>query len=207
LGHSASAYARSSFVRLPGGRAFPPKLERLGQALEQCYRSREVEPTVKAAKTQVDVLRDGFEAVGRFESDLSDAAIESLVTASAIVNEQVSQLEASSRGTPCSRANALNETRPPTVVNRASVRPIRKRRTSGRRTLRPNRCSSQSRAGLPPALLRRTLQVRSVSVGLVIRSAQEMDTPRDYSSHPRAILRHIVTRGGERMKRTRGSMR
>lgn len=82
------------FVRLPGHRAFPPKLERLAQALEQCRKSREVEPTVKAVKAHLDVLRDGFDALGRFESDLSDAAIDLLVTAAATVNDHVAQLEA-----------------------------------------------------------------------------------------------------------------
>ncbi len=87
------------FVRLPGlvgagARAFPPKLERLGQGLEQCRRSREVEPTVKAVKAALDVLRDGFDALGRFESELTDAAIADLVSAATTVNEHVSQLEA-----------------------------------------------------------------------------------------------------------------
>jgi hypothetical protein len=81
------------FVRLPGQRAFQPKLERFGQALEHCRRSREVEPTVKAVKTNIDVLRDGFEALGRFETDLNDAVIDALVAAATTVNEQVAQLE------------------------------------------------------------------------------------------------------------------
>lgn len=82
------------FIRLPGQRAFPPKLERFGQALESCRRSREVEPTVKGAKASLDVLRDGFEALGRFESDLSEAAIEHLAKAAEALAEHVAQLEA-----------------------------------------------------------------------------------------------------------------
>ncbi len=86
------------FVRLPGTRPFPPKLERLAQALEQCRRSRDVAPTVEAAKSNVDVLRDGFEALGRIESDFTDAVLDMLVQADSAVKEHVAQLEAVDAG-------------------------------------------------------------------------------------------------------------
>ena len=81
------------WVRIPGQRAFDARLERFGQALEQCRRSREVEPTVRAVKAHLDVLRDGFAALARFETDLSDAVIDTLVAAATIVSEHLAQLD------------------------------------------------------------------------------------------------------------------
>lgn len=83
-----------SFRRLPGEREFPAKLERFAQALEQCRRSREVEPTVKAVKANIDMLRDGFEALGRFETDLAESVLKVLEGSAAAVRDKVSQLEA-----------------------------------------------------------------------------------------------------------------
>ncbi len=102
------------FVRLPslvgaGARAFPPKLERLGQGLEQCRKSREVEPTVKAVKAALDVLRDGFDALGRLESELTEAAITELVDAATTVKEHVAQLEALAEAAEGSQAPAPSE--------------------------------------------------------------------------------------------------
>ncbi len=86
------------FVHLPGTRPFPPKLERLAQALEQCRRSRDVAPTVAAVKSNVDVLRDGFEALGRVEADFTDAALDLLVQAESALKEHAGQLEAIDSG-------------------------------------------------------------------------------------------------------------
>jgi len=98
------------FVRLPGHRPFPLKLERFGQALEQCRRSRDVEPTVNALKTHLDVLRDGFEALGRFETDLDDAAIDLLVKAAHALNDPFAQLvEIEEAGEVAADAKAIAE--------------------------------------------------------------------------------------------------
>jgi len=82
------------FVQIPGQRPFPEALERFGRALEACRASRQVQPTVAAARQYVDALRDGFETLGRMESELDESALSTLKLASMTLTEHAAQLEA-----------------------------------------------------------------------------------------------------------------
>lgn len=82
------------FVQVPGQRPFPEALERFGRALEACRASRQVQPTVAAARQHVDALRDGFETLGRMEAELDENALETLKLATTTLHEQAAQLEA-----------------------------------------------------------------------------------------------------------------
>jgi len=82
------------FVQVPGQRAFPEVLERFGRALEACRASRQVQPTVAAARQYVDALRDGFETLGRMEAELDEKALVLLKLTAMTLNERVAQLEA-----------------------------------------------------------------------------------------------------------------
>ncbi|MFW5920744.1 MAG: BREX system P-loop protein BrxC, partial [Polyangiales bacterium] len=66
------------FRRLPKDVAYPETLTKLESALEVCRRDRRVEPTVRAVKRSLDVLRDGLDLLRRMENDLTDAAIDTL---------------------------------------------------------------------------------------------------------------------------------
>jgi hypothetical protein len=82
------------FTQVPGQRTFPEALERFGRALESSRASRQVEPTVKAVKLHLDALRDGFETLGRMESELDEKAVVALKLAHLALTEHAGQLEA-----------------------------------------------------------------------------------------------------------------
>ncbi|MDH5674430.1 MAG: BREX system P-loop protein BrxC [Myxococcales bacterium] len=84
--------------RPPGsGGEHPPipyALEKLGEALEGCYRVvRRTEDTVKACKRHLDALNDGIEQLALYDAELTDAAIEKLRAASDVASYQLAQLE------------------------------------------------------------------------------------------------------------------
>jgi hypothetical protein len=60
------------FRRLGSGMEMPDTLIKLGTALENCRSSRQVEPTVKAVKRNLNALRDGLIQVRMLRTDLSD---------------------------------------------------------------------------------------------------------------------------------------
>ncbi|MEP7119432.1 MAG: BREX system P-loop protein BrxC [Byssovorax sp.] len=82
------------FIQLPGKRPFPEALEKFGRALEACRASRQVQPTVAAARQHLDALRDGFETLGRMESDLDAKALCTIQLAQTTLTEHAAQLEA-----------------------------------------------------------------------------------------------------------------
>ena len=63
------------YNRLPGSPATPAALARLHKALEDCRRSRQVEPTVAAVARQLDPLGDGLQQLGIIDAELTDEAI------------------------------------------------------------------------------------------------------------------------------------
>ncbi len=82
------------FVQVPGQRQFPESLEKFGRALEACRASRQVDPTVLAAFQHLNALRDGFETLGRMESELDEPALCALKLAQLTLSEHAAQLEA-----------------------------------------------------------------------------------------------------------------
>jgi hypothetical protein len=91
---SHSFPTRRSSDLVPGQRPFPVALDKFGRALEACRASREVEPTVAAAFQHIDALADGFETLGRMESELDATALSALKLAHVTLTEHVAQLDA-----------------------------------------------------------------------------------------------------------------
>lgn len=81
-------------LRLPDRRPLPEPLTQLGRALDECSRSRDVEPTVMAVRDQLDALRDGFQLLGRLRGELADEAIDAVTRAARIRDGELAQLEA-----------------------------------------------------------------------------------------------------------------
>ncbi|WP_050725309.1 BREX system P-loop protein BrxC [Vulgatibacter incomptus] len=94
---------------LPGRPALEPALQKLAKALEDCCRSRQVEEIVREVNTRLPVLRDGMQLLGIFESDLSDAAIQSVKDAARIAGNELAQLDA--LGLPSQLAEGADELR------------------------------------------------------------------------------------------------
>jgi hypothetical protein len=86
------------FRKLGGAVDLPPALVKLGLALENCRASRQVEPTVKAVKRNLDSLRDGLHQTRRLLTDLSDEAIAGLRSAQDVLNILVPQLQSAYAG-------------------------------------------------------------------------------------------------------------
>jgi len=80
------------FERLPSRPPLPPALVRLGKALEDCKRDRHLEQIVQAAKRNLDALRDGFEQLGTFATDLTDEAIAAVRRADEVREHHLAQL-------------------------------------------------------------------------------------------------------------------
>lgn len=80
------------FDSLPGRPVLPVVLQKLGRALEECYRSRQVQKTVIEVKRNLDVLRDGWQELGTVSADLSPEAIEVLTRAARTRDHELSQL-------------------------------------------------------------------------------------------------------------------
>lgn len=82
------------FTALPDRPSLPSALQRLGRALEDCCRSRLVQPTVVAVKRNLDALRDGLEQLGVCSAELTPEAIETLSKAARVRDHELSQLRA-----------------------------------------------------------------------------------------------------------------
>lgn len=80
--------------RLPDRRPIPEPLARLGRALDECGRSRDVEPTVMAVRDHLDALRDGFQVLGLLRAELTDEALAAVTRAARIRDGELAQLEA-----------------------------------------------------------------------------------------------------------------
>lgn len=78
---------------LPGRPALEAPLEKLGKALEDCVRSRQVEEIVGAVKSRLPALRDGMQLLGIFATDLSREAIEGVRAAARVRDNELAQLE------------------------------------------------------------------------------------------------------------------
>ncbi len=80
------------FDALPGRPAPPAALQKLGRALEECCRSRQVLKTVVEVKRHLDVLRDGFEQLGVLHSELTQGAIDAIREAARTRDTELAQL-------------------------------------------------------------------------------------------------------------------
>ena len=80
------------FNQLPGRPALPAALQKLGRALEDCCRWRQVLKTVVEVKRNLDTLRDGIEQLGICYSELTQEAIDTLVAADRSLNVEIAQL-------------------------------------------------------------------------------------------------------------------
>lgn len=80
------------YNRLPDRPDLPPKLLKLRTALENCQRSRQIEDTVLALKKNLDMLRDGLEALNSSLTDLTDEAVTAVARAASVRDHQVAQL-------------------------------------------------------------------------------------------------------------------
>ncbi len=80
--------------RLPERPELPEQIRNLRKALEECKRSRHVEPTVLALKKHLDVLRDGTEQLGIQLAELTDENLNAVVRAMDVLEHHAAQLEA-----------------------------------------------------------------------------------------------------------------
>lgn len=80
------------FDGLPGRPPLPGALQKLGRALEDCCRSRQVQKTVVEVKRNLDTLRDGFEQLGVVQAELTTEAIEAVARAGSVREHQLAQL-------------------------------------------------------------------------------------------------------------------
>jgi hypothetical protein len=84
-------------AQLPGSPPPPPALTRLQDALEQCLREiRQTQPTLKQVKKHLDVLREGVQLLGIYESDVSPGAITAVREAARVRDHHAAQLAATS---------------------------------------------------------------------------------------------------------------
>ncbi len=80
------------FERLPGRPPLPAALQKLGKALEDCRRSRQVEETVIAVKKHLPALADGLEQLAILRSELTEEALRAVAEAASVRDVQLSQL-------------------------------------------------------------------------------------------------------------------
>jgi hypothetical protein len=81
------------YARLPGHPVLPNALDKLGRALEDCRRSRQVEETVLALKRNLPALSDGLEQLAIFRSDFTDDALQAVGVAASVEAVQLAQLK------------------------------------------------------------------------------------------------------------------
>ena len=77
---------------IPSRPPLPPALQKLGRALEECRRSRQVAETVKEVKKHLDVLRDGMEQLGILRTELSPEVIRAVCAAEEVRRGHIAQL-------------------------------------------------------------------------------------------------------------------
>lgn len=80
------------YDRLPGRPQLPAALQKLGRALEDCRRSRQVEETVIALKKNLSALSDGLEQLAILRSELTEEAIRAVGDAASVRDVQLAQL-------------------------------------------------------------------------------------------------------------------
>jgi hypothetical protein len=84
----------SRLNRLPGPPPTPQALQRLGRAMEECVRSRQVEDIVKATWKNLDLLREGIQQLQMSRSELTDEAIATVSQADEVRQRHLAQIRA-----------------------------------------------------------------------------------------------------------------
>jgi hypothetical protein len=79
---------------LPGTLPVPEELERLGAALADCQRSRHIDDTVKALKSNLDALRDGVQRLRIDAQTLTEQAVIEVNRLHNLMAHHVAQLDA-----------------------------------------------------------------------------------------------------------------
>ncbi|MFW6374687.1 MAG: BREX system P-loop protein BrxC, partial [Thermodesulfobacteriota bacterium] len=82
----------AKFNQLPGRPELPETIQKFRKALEDCKRSRHVEPTVLELKKHLDVVRDGTEQLGIYLSELTDETLQAVIQAMNVLENQAAQL-------------------------------------------------------------------------------------------------------------------
>lgn len=78
---------------LPGSPPPPDALTRLEDALAACLREiRQTQPTLKQVKKHLDVLREGFQLLGIYESELTEDAVKAVNEAARVRDHLAAQL-------------------------------------------------------------------------------------------------------------------
>jgi hypothetical protein len=80
------------YNQLPGRPDLPGAVAKLGNALEKCSCSRQVEDTVLAVKKHLDDLREGIQQLGILLTDLSDENVAAVRRLMELQENQVAQL-------------------------------------------------------------------------------------------------------------------
>ena len=82
-------------LRVPGGDALVDALHPFERAIESASRNvRETEPTLKALRSHIDVLRDGLHQLATYEAELTAAAVDATQAAQRVLDEHHAQLVA-----------------------------------------------------------------------------------------------------------------
>jgi hypothetical protein len=80
------------YDRLPNRPQLPVALQKLGKALEDCRRSRQVEEIVIAVKKNLAALSDGLEQLAIFRTELTEDALRAVAEAATVRDVQLAQL-------------------------------------------------------------------------------------------------------------------
>jgi len=84
----------AKFEKLPDRPPLPPALAKLGKALEDCMRTRQVEQIAIAVKENLDALRDGIQQLAMLNADLTDELITEVNEAAEVRDHHLAQLKA-----------------------------------------------------------------------------------------------------------------
>ncbi len=87
----------AKYNRLPQRPPLPSSIEKLRDALPKCVGARQVDPTLKELKRQLDVLGDGLQKLGIILSELTDERLAAVERAMGVQQNQVQQLQAVER--------------------------------------------------------------------------------------------------------------
>ncbi|MBI5543786.1 MAG: BREX system P-loop protein BrxC [Deltaproteobacteria bacterium] len=145
------------YERLPGRPPLPAALQKLGKALEDCRRSRQVEETVIAVKKHLAALADGLEQLAILRSELTEEAIRAVGEAAGVRDLQLAQLRqagqaAGLEGEEERLTAQLSAERPWRAISAVApdVARIRERYVEARRSLlnRQNKDSEAARSRL-----------------------------------------------------------
>ncbi len=95
--------------RLPNRPDLPRPIRKLKTALEDCKRSRHVEPTLQSLKAHLDTLRDGTQELAVQLAELTDDSLDAVVEAMDVLQYPAAQLSAAGKTDGIEKAVAALE--------------------------------------------------------------------------------------------------